>query len=81
MECEAGQEPDDMVATIRDIAGRLGNPSISIDSQARLVVAHQAAERVPEYIRAAIKALRKTVGQQMAARGVPLADDGPVRIK
>lgn len=56
--CEIGQAPEEMVATVRDIAGKINEP-IGQDAKARLVQAHAAACNVPHYVRTAVKALRK----------------------
>ena len=44
---------------MRELAPKLGQ--ISEGGKARMVVAHQEAARVPKYIRAAVKALGKTL--------------------
>lgn len=57
--CEIGQAPDDMVATVQDIGAKLGAVPMSNEAMGRMVAAHDAARRVPAYIRAAIKALEQ----------------------
>lgn len=59
MRCEVGQSPEEMVTMMRGLLPRLG--PISDDGKQRLVESHQAAARVPKYIRAAIKALEPVV--------------------
>lgn len=60
--CEVGQEPDEMVSMVRKIAPAIHDASD--EGKARLVEAHQKASDVPKYVRAAIKALRKTLEQR-----------------
>ena len=64
VDCDAGQEPDAMVDMVRAICGRLGD--VSEEGKARLVESHAQASNVPQYVRAAIKALRKTLAAQPA---------------
>lgn len=61
-DCEVGQEPNEMVETVRKIAPAIHDASE--EGKARLVEAHQKASNVPKYVRAAIKALRKTLEQR-----------------
>ena len=65
VDCAAGQDPDAMVETVRGICERLGD--VSDEGKARLVEAHAQACNTPQYIRAAIKALRKLLAQKDAA--------------
>ncbi len=58
--CEAGQEPEEMVGMVRKLAPAIG-PDLSDEGKARMVQAHQQASKVPKYVWAAIKALRKTL--------------------
>lgn len=60
--CEIGQAPDEMVATVRQIVSAIGS-DVSQEGKARLILAHQQASNVPKYVRAAVKALRKTIEQ------------------
>lgn len=64
VDCDAGQEPDAMVDMVRAICERLGD--VSEEGKARLVESHAQASNVPQYVRAAIKALRKTLAAQPA---------------
>lgn len=57
--CEVGQSPEELVETIRRIAPHLEEPDDA--SKERLVTAHREAMAVPQYVRAAIKALDKTL--------------------
>jgi hypothetical protein len=61
--CEIGQSPEEMVQTVSNIAPAIG-PDLSEEAKARLVAAHNKAASVPKYIRAAVKALEKTLVQQ-----------------
>lgn len=61
MRCEVGQSPEEMVTMMKGLLPRLG--PVSEDGKQRLVEAHQAAARVPKYIRAAIKALEPVVAE------------------
>jgi len=60
--CEIGQSPEEMASMLADIADKLGHPPIADESKRRLVEAHDKARSVPKYVRAAVKALSKTVG-------------------
>jgi hypothetical protein len=62
VDCEIGQAPEEMQAMVKDIAAKLGNPEIDDDARRRLVEGHDKARSIPKYIRAAIKALQKTIG-------------------
>lgn len=57
--CEVGQPPDEMVPMVRSIVRQLGD--VSAEGKARLVEAHAEANNVPQYVRAALKALGKTL--------------------
>lgn len=57
--CEIGQTPEEFVETVRSISAALSD--ISDEGKARLVEHHQRAESVPKYVRAAVKALEKTI--------------------
>lgn len=57
VQCEIGQSPEELVATTRTIADKLGNPELDHDAQVRMVQAHDRARAVPAYVRAAVKAL------------------------
>lgn len=57
--CEAGQTPEELIATVRKIAPAIQD--VSEEGKAQLVEAHKKAEAVPKYVRAAIKALSKVI--------------------
>lgn len=57
VQCEIGQSPEDLVATTRTIAEKLGNPELDHDAQVRMVQAFDHSRAVPGYLRAAVKAL------------------------
>lgn len=57
--CEVGQPPDEMVPMVQSIVRQIGEPSP--EGKARLVEAHARASNVPKYVRAALKALAKTL--------------------
>lgn len=57
--CEIGQSPEDLVETVRGIVLVTGTPSA--EAKDRLVESHRKAERAPKYVRAAVKALSKTI--------------------
>ena len=61
--CEIGQSPAELVATMRGIADELGHPPISDEARQRLVDSHDKAASVPKYVRAAVKALEKALGE------------------
>lgn len=61
--CEIGQSPDDLVSTVQNIVSKTGI-EISECGKSRLIDSHRKAESVPKYVRAAIKALRKTIAEQ-----------------
>lgn len=56
---DIGQSPEELEATLRDIAEKLGHPDLDDEAKARLVDSHDRARRVPAYIRDAVKALEK----------------------
>lgn len=55
--CEIGQSPEEFVATVRNIAEKLGHPELDAEQQRTLVQNHDRARAVPKYVRAAVKAL------------------------
>ena len=57
--CEVGQPPEEMVPMVQSIARQLGE--VSQEGKARLVESHAKASNVPKYVRAALKALQKTL--------------------
>jgi hypothetical protein len=60
--CEIGQSPEEFMETMRKIAPACGEPDAG--GKQRLVESYQKAERVPKYVRAAIKALEKLVADE-----------------
>ncbi len=70
--CDIGQSPAELQQTMIDVADGLGHPEISEEARARMVGIYRRAEAVPLYVRAAVKALEKT----LAAGGcAPVADE------
>lgn len=61
MRCEVGQSPEEMVTMMKGLLPRLG--PVSEDGKARLVESYHQAQRVPKYIRAALKALEPVVAE------------------
>lgn len=59
LRCEIGQAPGELVATVQDIGAKLGAVAMSEEAMGRMVAAHDAARRVPAYVRAAIVALEQ----------------------
>lgn len=57
VQCEIGQGPDELMATVRTVADKLGHPEISPEAKQRLVESHDKARQVPMYVREAVKAL------------------------
>lgn len=57
--CEAGQDPDELVKTMEQIADKLGHPDIDDSAKARLVTSYDRARSIPKYVRNAIKAMEK----------------------
>lgn len=57
VQCEIGQSPEEMVATVRNIADKLGHPELTSDQQRTLVLDHDRSRTIPAYVRAAVKAL------------------------
>ena len=57
VQCEIDQSPDELVATVRTVADKLGHPEISPEAKQRLVESHDKARLVPKYVRDAVKAL------------------------
>lgn len=60
--CEIGQGPEEFVATVRNIAEKLGHPQLDAEQERTLVQDHDRARAVPKYVRAAVRALERTVG-------------------
>jgi hypothetical protein len=58
--CEIGQSPDEMVATVKSVAHAIG-PELSEEGKGRLMNAYTKSASVPKYVRHAVKALRKTI--------------------
>jgi len=59
--CDIGQAPAELQQTMIDVAAGLGHPKISEEAKARMVETYRRAEAVPLYVRAAVKALEKTL--------------------
>lgn len=59
---EIGQTPEELEITMRDLANKLGHPELDDSAKERLVLAHDKARAVPKYIRDAVKALDKYLG-------------------
>jgi transposase-like protein len=57
--CEAGQTPEEFVATLRQIAPAVGD--VSDEGKTRLAETYAKSASVPKYVHAAIKALRKAI--------------------
>ena len=62
VDCEIGQSPQELEATVKNIAAKLGNIEIDDAAKARIVQSHDNARAVPKYVRAALKALQRTIG-------------------
>ncbi len=60
--CEIGQTPEQVIEIVKSIAPAFEN-GISDDAKQRLVESYQRAQAAPLYIRAAVKALRKTLAR------------------
>ena len=60
IECEIGQAPDEMIETLKKVSPALGH-DFGEESRLRLEAAYAKSAAVPLYVRAAIKALRKTL--------------------
>lgn len=61
--CEIGQSPEDLEATLRKITPAVA-PEIGDEGRLRLKEMYDKSVNVPQYIRAAIKALEKTLVAQ-----------------
>lgn len=59
--CDIGQAPAELQQTMIDVAAGLSHPEISEEAKARMVETYRRAEAVPLYVRAAVKALEKTL--------------------
>lgn len=57
--CDIGQSPEEFVETVRKISEKIGEPSDY--GKQRLLESYHEARSVPLYIRAAVKALNKTL--------------------
>jgi hypothetical protein len=57
--CEIGQDPAEVVDTVRLIASKCG--PISEEGKQRLVEHYQHSARIPKYVRAAVKSLETLV--------------------
>jgi hypothetical protein len=63
IDCEIGQSPDEMVETLKKVAPAVG-PDVSDEAKLALKAAYDKSAAVPQYVRAAVKALRKTLVKQ-----------------
>ena len=61
--CDIGQSPEEQLDTYRKIA-HVVDKTLSSEAQQRLVQSYERAERIPKYIRAAVKALDKTIHRE-----------------
>jgi hypothetical protein len=61
IETEIGQTPEEMESTIKGIAQKLGPNAFDDEGVKALQLSYERAKAVPQYIRAAVKALRKTI--------------------
>lgn len=78
---EVGQSPEEMEATLHGVARELGHPEINDEAKARLVKAHDKARSVPKYVRDAIKAMEKYVGDTGdVIDGVAWTENAPPQI-
>jgi hypothetical protein len=59
--CEVWQSPEEFEATLREIAPACGMPDA--DAEKRLRETYEKAAKVPQYVRAALKALGKAVAE------------------
>lgn len=62
--CDIGQSPDEYVETVRYITDRIGVPDES--GQQRVMQAYREAKAVPQYVRAAVKALERVIAEERA---------------
>lgn len=76
--CEYYMEPDEIVRLVRDQVAVIGEPSD--EGKKRLLAFHTETKRVPKYVRAAIKALHKTIDDN-TTRKLTEVETGPVRIE
>jgi hypothetical protein len=60
--CNIGQSPDELVATVRGIAGKIDG--IDEQGKQRLVESHAKSSSVPAYVRDAVKSLEKAIKEQ-----------------
>lgn len=64
--CEVGMPPDVMVQTVQGLAAAGAfHDGVSDEGKARLVEWHQQLSNVPRYVRAALKALEKTLAEHI----------------
>jgi len=59
VECEVGPTPEDLIKTAQHISPAVGD--VSDDAKQRLQASLEHATKVPQYVRQALKALRKVV--------------------
>lgn len=58
--CDIGQSPEEIKETLKSIAPAVG-VDIDAEAVARLKQSYEKSAAVPQYVRAAVKALRKTL--------------------
>ncbi|CAM5570152.1 hypothetical protein [Eoetvoesiella caeni] len=74
---EIGQTPEELEVTMKSIADKLGHPEIDDDAKRRLVEAHDKARQVPIYVRNAVKALDRYIGEH--GEIVEAEDSSPIK--
>lgn len=75
--CDIGQSPAELQQTMIDVADGLGHPEVSPEAKTRMVESYRRAESIPLYVRAAVKALEKTLAAGGPARGSEYARTTP----
>lgn len=75
--CDIGQSPAELQQTMIDVADGLGHPDISPEAKTRIVESYRRAESIPLYVRAAVKALEKTLAAGGPDRGAEHARAAP----
>ncbi|WP_454677497.1 hypothetical protein [Achromobacter marplatensis] len=75
--CDIGQSPAELQQTMIDVADGLGHPDISPEAKTRMVESYRRAESIPLYVRAAVKALEKTLAAGGPDRGAEHARAAP----
>jgi hypothetical protein len=59
VQCEIGQPPEEMLATIKNVVAPLG--PFRYSEKMRLTAAYTKSQSIPKYVRAAVKSLERTV--------------------